>query len=271
MGYTLEESFSTPLTGFGYVTAAVYALAQTFLAESSYELPKVELLMYREGTPPNITVEIESTSVGLPTNSVLATQSIDISGITTNTDGEWVSIVFDTPTTLTNGVTYAIVVRGGWTDANNRYKLAYNSSGIHYTNGAKCYAIDGSTWHAQNQDMGFKNYSGGVNWPVGTIAGASGQSGILTFDVLGLAGTIAGVAVASGPIVAERSISGTIAGVSTLSGPLSGAVVIITGTIVAAATLSSNILLVNILRVATISNRRRLIAVGNNKLYYEDI
>jgi len=105
---------------------------------------------------------------------------------------------------------------------------------------------------------------------LGTIAGASGQSGALTFATTGLVGTITGVATVSGPIVTERSISGTIAGVSTLSGPLSGAVVI-TGTIVAAATLSSNILLVNILRVATISNRKRLIAVGNNKLYYEDI
>lgn len=270
---TLQDYYNT---GDSYNTAPHGAntwYAQTFTANKDYTILSVKLLLYRVNEPGTLTVAITATDgSGHPTGADLCSGTTDADTLTTNSAGEWREITFGAPYSLSSSVKYAIILKAPGANGSSILVLwRVDSASPTYSGGTVELTSDGgSSWiDKSNYDAMFETYSS--SWPSGTIEGTGGQSGVLTFDVLGLAGTIVGVAVASGPIVAERSISGTIAGVSTLSGPLSGAVVIITGTIVAAATLSSNILLVNILRVATISNRRRLIAVGNNKLYYEDI
>jgi len=269
---TLQDYYNT---GDSYNTAPHGAntwYAQTFTANKDYTILSVKLLLYRVNEPGTLTVAITATDgSGHPTGADLCSGTTDADTLTTNSAGEWREITFGAPYSLSSSVKYAIILKAP--GANGSFILVLwrvDSASPTYSGGIVELTSDGgSSWiDKSNYDAMFETYSS--SWPSGTIAGASGQSGALTFATTELAGTIAGVATVSGPIVTERSISGTIAGVSTLSGPLSGAM-IITGTIVAAATLSSNILLVNILRVATISNRRRLIAVGNNKLYYEDI
>jgi len=161
MAYSLEESYSSVFDGAATLASATYQLAQTFLAGDNYDLTKVELLLYREGTPPNLTVEIQSTSAGLPTNSVLATESVVVSDITTNTDGEWVTVEFETPASLILGVTYAIVISDGWTDASNRTRWRQYTASDNYADGDKCWSSDGgSSWNDTDDDFGFKNYSG---------------------------------------------------------------------------------------------------------------
>ena len=186
MAYTLKES-QTNSDGAATLASAVYRLGQTFKAESSYSLTKEELLIYREGVPPNITVEIQDTTAGVPNNNVLATQSVDISAITEDTDGEWIAIVFDTPAVLTNGETYAIVVGDGWTDASNRFRWRQYITSDLYADGAKYYASTGENWVGTADDFTFKNYSGvGVAYAdmVGTGGGTGGGSAALEITTM---------------------------------------------------------------------------------------
>jgi hypothetical protein len=157
---TSKEHEYNSITNTAIIPSSLtFHFGQTFLAGSSYTLTKVELLMYREGTPPNITVEIQATTAGLPNNTVLATQSIDISKITTDSAGEEVAVVFDTPIALTVGATYAIVVADGYTNNSNRYHWRENTATDSYASGSRCYASNGTTWSAGTYDMAFKNYS----------------------------------------------------------------------------------------------------------------
>jgi len=276
MAYTLQESYSTVFDGGSALASATYQLAQTFLAGSSYTLTKVELLLYREGTPPNLTVEIQSTSAGEPTNSVLATQSIDISGITADTAGEWVPVVFVTPYALTSGVTYAIVISDGWTDAANRVRWRQFIQYDNYAGGDKWWSTtDGATWTITNDDMGFKNYSGtSAEDPVleGTIAGTGSQSGALTFATTGISGGIAGASSESGVLTfASLGLVGSVAGVGGMSGALSYEALALAGTIAAVAALSGSMLFGNIIKPSTITTVKRLIVAGNDQIWYESI
>ena len=176
MAYTLQESYDAPSNSGASAGWALSHFGQTFKAEANYTLTKVELKMYKAGTPPNITVEIQNTTAGKPNNNVLATQSVDITGITEDTDGEWVAVVFDTPAVLTNGTTYAVVVADGWTDGSNQYAWRQNTLTDAYADGQKYYADDGVVWSSQNYDLTFKNYSGtGATYV--DFAGAGGGTG----------------------------------------------------------------------------------------------
>lgn len=218
MAYVLEES-QTNYNGGAAPGSASYRLGQTFKAGSSYTLTKVELLMYREGTPPNITVEIQGTSGGAPDNNVLATQSIDISSITTSTSGEWVEIIFDTPAELTLNTTYAIVVGDGYTDSSNRYRWNQNTVSDDYTDGSKYFATTGENWSQSNYDFCFKTYSGSdIIDMEGSFAGISNAVGSLNI-INGLAGSISGISNIEGALNAKY-LRGVIAGISSVLGSL---------------------------------------------------
>lgn len=162
MAYNLEESHETS-NGAAALGSADYRLASTFLTTSAYTLSMVELLMYREGTPPNITLEIHGVDISeYPDNSSIATCSVDISGITTNSAGEWVQCVLTVPVALSNATKYGIVVGDGWTDASNRFRWLQQTGLDNYADGGKYYASTGENWAPSNYDMTWRTYSSSV-------------------------------------------------------------------------------------------------------------
>ncbi len=107
------------------------------------------------GTVQPITVEVRTTSGGLPTTSVLATASI---AAFSSGAASFRSAIFSTPATLTAGTTYAVIARV--TTANSAGTYAWlRSNNQQYANGDEVTTTNsGSTWAAQNRDNGFKTY-----------------------------------------------------------------------------------------------------------------
>lgn len=163
MAYQLEDSYASTNS----VTVPINSttlIAMSFTAGSTYDLSKVELFMYRQGTPPNITVTIEGVASGspdYPDDTPLASVSVDISGITADSAGEWVACEFSSPASLSNGVQYFIVIEGGFTDASNRYVWKGDTTGDNYAGGERVRTTDDrSSWSNLDYEGTFKTYSG---------------------------------------------------------------------------------------------------------------
>jgi hypothetical protein len=160
MADLIEERFESS-SGGAAVSNSSYNLAQTFTTQRAYGCIKVALKMYREGTPPNITVALQGVDgSGFPDGSDLESISVDITGITTSSTGEWVECVFASTESLSADTKYAIVVRDGYTDASNRYRWRQFTSYSYYTGGTKLFASTGSNWvTAAINDFTFRTYS----------------------------------------------------------------------------------------------------------------
>jgi len=169
MAYTLEESQENN-DSQSATSGPPFALASTFKATSNYNIGKAELLMYRDGTPPNITVEIQGVDgSSKPDNSAIASVSVDISTIATGALYTWVACEFSSPHALVSGTTYAIVLKLGYTDINNRYQMRYQNNSDEYADGAMYYTTNGTSWIAWGYDFAWKTYStdagGGIMVP----------------------------------------------------------------------------------------------------------
>ena len=81
--------------------------AQTFTAGISGGLDQADLMLKRMGTPPDVTVEIRTTSGGVPTATVLATGTIGAAAL--GTTPAFVPVTFATPAPVTAGTQYALV------------------------------------------------------------------------------------------------------------------------------------------------------------------
>ncbi len=146
-GTTTGTSFAT--TSWG---------GQTFIptANGSLTQADVQLFSTATGTTPNLTVSIRATSGGLPTGSDLATATI--TGFSSGT-ATWYTANFGTPTSVTSGTQYALIVRpvsapsiGGY------FWIRASPSG--YANGQRVSSADGgTTWVADStRDFNFKAY-----------------------------------------------------------------------------------------------------------------
>jgi len=144
-------------------TVGCYAFnwyAQTFTASQDYIITSVEIKMYREGNPGTLTVGLRATDAGgEPTGSDLTSGQLDSSTITTDTNGEWVKIVFDNGYTLSQGTVYAIVVRTATGNSSNEIRIRINTSNP-YADGAMDFSNDsGSSWTGlQTNDFLLKTY-----------------------------------------------------------------------------------------------------------------
>lgn len=237
MAYNLEESYTGTNSAYPPISGTTL-LAQSWTTTSAYDISKVELLLYRVGTPPNITVTIEGVASGspdYPDDSPLASVSVDVSGITTDSGGEWVACVFSSPASLSDATQYFIVIDDGYTDASNRYIWLGDTSADNYAGGERVRTInDRGSWISLNYEGTFKTYSGSVGTPVditGTIDAVSGMTGTLSLsEYIGLTGTID----------AQSGMTGTL-------------------------TVAAN------WNTATLFATKRIVAAGNDKIYYEDI
>lgn len=123
----------------------------------------------------DITVELRSVSANKPSASVVGTATIRASDVAT--DGYTIiPVKFSTNPALSNGVSYALVVRQTGGDVNNYFSLKVNTSGG-YSSGEDGYSNNaGSTWTAlPGEDIWFRLYNAfptgfnvdlGIQYPV---------------------------------------------------------------------------------------------------------
>ena len=106
--------------------------AQTFTTTVGFKITSVKLLVYKAGTPGNLTVSIQGVGgSNEPDGSDIAGLAITVSptNYTTTTTGQWVEYTFPTPTELSATTRYAIVMRavGGDNDNDVNFKTDISS------------------------------------------------------------------------------------------------------------------------------------------------
>lgn len=145
--------------------AGKFDKGQTFTPQITHYLEKIELLLYRVGSVDEVTIEIRPTSAGIPLgddtaySGALASVTVDVSGITTNTTGEWVAFNLTAPIQLTADVEYAICavsnVYGGSTYVGWNAHLDTDT----YARGSVCFYT--ANWYLgdpNNDDFAFRDW-----------------------------------------------------------------------------------------------------------------
>lgn len=142
---TLFDKFNTgDDAGISINTASTYWQAMTFTAAYTYVISSIKIKIYRSGTPGTGTVSLYSTVGGVPSAS-LSSGTYDLSGITTDTGGEWIEFELDTAINIVTGNVYAIVFDDDSTAGNECFWRADNASG--YSGGIyKWTGNSGTTW-----------------------------------------------------------------------------------------------------------------------------
>lgn len=138
--------------------------AQTFVADETGYITVVKVKLYRVGDPQDVTVSIRATSAGLPTGIDLSSATVDCTGITPATVGEWVTFTLACPVLVIGGTTYAIVIRAPSGSTPYNYCNWRCSGTSIYTGGSRIYSTNsGVTWTAYTpQDYVFNlTFAGG--------------------------------------------------------------------------------------------------------------
>ncbi len=133
---------------------------QTFDASDNYKIGLVKLLLYRVGSPNEVTIGIRLTDgAGKPTGGDLTSGTTNGDTLTTNNTGEWREIEL-TPYQLDVGVRYAIVARAPGAAATNSLRWIMTRDLPRYQYGQMYYSGDsGGTWAFQNYDANFEGWS----------------------------------------------------------------------------------------------------------------
>ncbi len=236
------------------VLSSTYWRAQTFTTSVAYDVTDIQLKLWKGGSPGTVTVSLRATNFNKPTGSDLQSSTGITNGDTLPADeesAEWRNFTLSVPVSLSSGVMYAIVIRSQ-NGTGGSYPLAWRSGSTGYANGNYCFSSNsgiGGSWTAGfAYDFMFRTYA--ALWPSGTIAGTSSLTGAIVMDKYALAGTIAGVGSLVGELGTTEAIEGTIAAVASLSGSL---------------------LYTGIIGKTNIKTIRRLVAAGNNRIYYEGV
>lgn len=121
--------------------------AQTFTPAATRYVAMIRLMLAKTGTPSgNFIVSIRATAGGLPTGDDLAIGWVEANSIAAGPAQQ--NIVLRCPVQVTNGVTYAIVVRCPDGNATNNIIWRFQSPQV-YGGGQRCDSTDsGDTWAA---------------------------------------------------------------------------------------------------------------------------
>ena len=154
--YNTNEDSQVPVYGATWK-------AQTFTTTVGFKITSVKLLVYKAGTPGNLTVSIQGVDgSNKPDGSDISGLAITVSptNYTTTTTGQWVEYTFPTPTALDATTRYAIVMRAVGGDNDNDVNFKADISSPTYTNGEVLTSVDsGSSWIAvSSADMLFEIY-----------------------------------------------------------------------------------------------------------------
>ena len=135
---------------------------QMFWAPISYDIWKVEIRMYRKGSPSDITLELwECSGDGVddkPSAKIADLATKKASSIPTSLS--WVTFKCENRPILEKGKKYAVIVHAPNQDEDNRYLFnAYYSASK--TDGQFVYSEDGSSWtRYKNYDLEMKIWFG---------------------------------------------------------------------------------------------------------------
>lgn len=146
---------------------------QTFTHTVRHNITSVKLKHFRSGTVGNTTVDIYATSGGVPTGSVLATKTQDMSGVTTTSPGQFYEYVLTTNPELSANTMYAIVCYTA--DDNNNLLMRKDDSSPSYSGGTFITTAPGS-WTADSTSDGlFEEYGTEITTVDYTIVCAQGS------------------------------------------------------------------------------------------------
>lgn len=141
----------TPVSGINIEgpLASDEQYAQTFIPSVSGDLTKVYVALTRLAGAPfgDVVCAIQGTSGGEPDGTDLATANLDSSNFNSNNDPKLAEFVFGSPPTLSQGTTYAIVLRA---ESDGEYR---------------CFSSD----NASVSGNGLTSTDGGTNWTVRTF------------------------------------------------------------------------------------------------------
>ena len=154
-------------------------IGQSFVANETGSLPKVSVLLAKNGSPSsNLTVRVMTNSSGKPSNTTLASATIAPSLV--GTTASWIDVAFSSPPNLTNGTTYWLVLDYGSNSTSNYWKWRYDSA-AGYTSGTGKYTsacCSGSpTWTDISSDLAFKIWIGGANTSISGLTVGNASSG----------------------------------------------------------------------------------------------
>lgn len=150
---TLDQSFTTP-TAPSTLAVPSYLRGQTFTAGLDGELTQVVLpWISARGTAGTLTVALWSATSNTPSAPVLASQTL-AKGLVPSTLGP-MTVVFDTPTAVSAGTGYALVL----SNSGDTVDWGYSNSGG-YNDGRETYSItSGATWTGgTSRDLYFQTY-----------------------------------------------------------------------------------------------------------------
>jgi hypothetical protein len=158
---TLDQQQTSFNSSLSLTSAPAHSGAQTFTAGIGGGLDQADLNLLTVGTPPStVTVEIRTTSAGIPTATVLATGTIPTSAI--GTTGAFVPVTFATPAAVTAGTQYALVAYSPGSSG-NAVAWSYDIAGNLYSGGKRFLNADlvppGADWsESGTSDHAFKTY-----------------------------------------------------------------------------------------------------------------
>ncbi len=140
-------------------------LGQTFTPSEAHKITSVKLLLYRLGSPGDLTVSIRATSGGEPTGGDLCSGSTNGNTLPTESPYEWREITLGDGYDLEADTQYAILIKQVGGDADNEVLWRKDSSDPTYAGGLALYTVDEITWYTYAaQDYMFEEW--------GEVAGA---------------------------------------------------------------------------------------------------
>lgn len=155
-GPAVDQQYNIGDDGYKYTTPS-YWEAETFTPVANHMLRYVRLKLYRLATPGLCTVSIKAVDgSGHPTGVDLAQATFDGNAVTEDEGGYWYRIKFPTPTNVSGGTQYAIVLRS----AGYQLRWRCDTSSPAYAGGRREYSTDtGTTWISDDgTDFMFEEY-----------------------------------------------------------------------------------------------------------------
>ena len=160
---TLDQSQPVIGNGLAFVSSNV-STGQTFTSGLTGRLDQVDLAVSRAGAPGTLplTIQIRTTSGGVPSATILATVDLPGASIPTASPPGFLSVALAPSVPVTAGVQYAIVLSSGSCGFVNCFHWAFPLGGNPYAAGAALQSASGGPWAATgfltNSDLAFKTY-----------------------------------------------------------------------------------------------------------------
>ena len=158
-------------------TSASRDIAQSFTATATGAIPKVSVLIGKNGSPSSdITLHITTDNGGKPNRTDIANTTIKNSSV--GTTASWIDVPFASPASVTSGTTYWIVLDYGSNSSTNYWNWRKDSTDAGNTGRyANDWSSSSATWINANGDLAFKVWIGGTNTQISGVTIGDATSG----------------------------------------------------------------------------------------------